>query len=57
MNDLLAGYGEATVTPPLGTELCGYGGMVRLAESVLDELKAHAVWLEKATPGSVPKEL
>ncbi|MBU0714441.1 MAG: hypothetical protein KJ964_03660 [Verrucomicrobia bacterium] len=47
MNDLLAGYGEATVTPPLGTELCGYGGKIRRAESVLDELKAHAVWLEK----------
>lgn len=49
MSPLRAGYGERTVTPPLGVDLCGYGFYLgRRAESVLDDLKARAVWLESA---------
>jgi hypothetical protein len=47
MTDLRVGYGERTVTPPLGVDLCGYGfHLDRRAESVLDDLKARAVFLE-----------
>ncbi len=47
MSPLLAGYGERTVTPPLGVDLCGYGfHLGRRAESVLDDLKCRAVYLE-----------
>jgi hypothetical protein len=43
---LLAGYGERTITPPLGTELSGYGFYLnRRAESVLDPLKVRALAL------------
>jgi hypothetical protein len=46
-SDLRVGYGERTVTPPLGVDLCGYGFYLgRRAESVLDDLKARAVLLE-----------
>jgi len=42
-----AGYGETVITPPLGLELCGYGFYLeRKAESVLDDLKARAVYLK-----------
>jgi hypothetical protein len=47
MNELRVGYGERTITPPLGIDLCGYGFYLdRRAESVLDDLKARAVSLE-----------
>jgi hypothetical protein len=47
MSPLRIGYGERVVTPPLGVDLCGYGFYLgRRAESVLDDLKARAVWLE-----------
>ncbi len=47
MSDLRVGYGERTVTPPLGVDLCGYGFYLgRRAESVLDDLKARAVFIE-----------
>ena len=48
MTTLGAGYGESILTPPLGVELMGYGFYLeRRAESVLDDLKARAVFLEK----------
>ena len=48
MAEWLAGYGEEIITPPLGVELSGYGFYLdRRARSVLDDLKARAVWLEK----------
>ncbi len=44
--NLLAGYGERIVTPPLGAELTGYGFYLdRRAESVLDDLKVRALVL------------
>ncbi|NTV81472.1 MAG: hypothetical protein HGA24_08630, partial [Candidatus Aminicenantes bacterium] len=47
MSELRVGYGERTITPPLGVELCGYGFYLgRRADSVLDDLKARAVYLE-----------
>ncbi|MBU4200366.1 MAG: hypothetical protein KKG09_10065 [Verrucomicrobia bacterium] len=43
-HDLVAGYGESVITPPMGVELCGYGFYLqRRAETVLDDLKARAV--------------
>jgi hypothetical protein len=46
MSGLTAGYGERTVTPPLGVDLAGYGFYLgRKAESVLDDLKCRAVHL------------
>jgi len=46
MNGLTAGYGERTITPPLGVDLAGYGFYLdRRAESVLDDLKCRAVHL------------
>ena len=48
MTTLAAGYGESILTPPLGVELMGYGFYLeRKAESVLDDLKARALLLEK----------
>lgn len=47
MSGLRAGYGERTITPPLGVDLAGYGFYLeRRAESVLDDLKCRAVCLE-----------
>lgn len=46
MSKLQAGYGEKVITPPLGTELTGYGFYLgRRAESVLDDLKVRALVL------------
>lgn len=46
MSGLTVGYGERTVTPPLGVDLAGYGFYLdRKAESVLDDLKCRAVHL------------
>ncbi|HSQ79254.1 MAG TPA: hypothetical protein VLN41_01545 [Candidatus Bathyarchaeia archaeon] len=46
MSGLRAGYGERTITPPLGVDLAGYGFYLdRKAESVLDDLKCRAVFL------------
>jgi len=43
---LTAGYGERTITPPLGVDLAGYGFYLdRKAASVLDDLKCRAVYL------------
>ena len=42
-----AGYGRAELTPPLGTELVGYGYYLRRrSERVADPLYARAVYLE-----------
>ena len=47
MSELRVGYGERVITPPLGVDLSGYGFYLgRRAESVLDDLKARAVFLE-----------
>lgn len=47
MSGLQAGYGERTITPPLGIDLAGYGFYLdRKAGSVLDDLKCRAVRLE-----------
>ncbi len=44
MNALTVGYGERTITPPLGVDLAGYGFYLdRRAESVLDDLACRAV--------------
>jgi hypothetical protein len=44
---LQAGYGERTITPPLGTELTGFGFYLdRRAEAVLDDLKVRALFLQ-----------
>jgi hypothetical protein len=46
MSQISIGYGERTITPPLGVDLAGYGFYLgRKAESVLDDLKARAVVL------------
>lgn len=46
MSPLRVGYGEKVITPPLGVDLSGYGFYLgRRAESVLDDLKARAVFL------------
>ncbi|MDD4559002.1 MAG: neutral/alkaline non-lysosomal ceramidase N-terminal domain-containing protein, partial [bacterium] len=43
-----AGYGEEVITPPLGVELTGYGYYrERKAESVLDDLKARALFISQ----------
>jgi hypothetical protein len=47
MSGLAAGYGERTITPPLGVDLAGYGFYLdRKAECVLDDLKCRAVHLQ-----------
>jgi neutral ceramidase len=47
MKKLFAGYGEKIITPPPGIDLCGYGFYLdRRAESVLDDLKARALFLK-----------
>jgi hypothetical protein len=44
------GYGEQIITPPMGIDLSGYGFYLnRRAESVLDDLKARALFLRKGT--------
>ncbi|MCX8160426.1 MAG: hypothetical protein N3G18_05795 [Candidatus Saccharicenans sp.] len=44
---LLAGYGEEIITPPLGTDLAGFGFYLdRRAIAVKDQLKARALYLE-----------
>jgi len=44
---LRAGYGETAITPPLGTDLTGFGFYLdRKAESVLDDLKVRALYLD-----------
>jgi hypothetical protein len=54
MTTLGAGYGESILTPPLGVELMGYGFYLeRRAESVLDDLKARAVYVEKGGVGAI----
>lgn len=47
-----AGYGEKSITPPLGADLSGYGFYLdRRAEGVLDDLKVRALYLKnKAEP-------
>lgn len=46
MGQLKAGYGEKKITPPLGTDLAGFGFYLdRLSTKVSDELKARALYL------------
>lgn len=50
MNTLRAGYGEAAITPSLGTDLTGFGFYLeRRAERVLDDLKVRALFLDNQT--------
>ena len=47
MSGLTVGYGERTITPPLGVDLAGYGFYLdRRAGSVLDDLKCRVVHLQ-----------
>ena len=47
MSSLRVGYGEATITPPLGTDLTGFGFYLdRKAEKILDDLKVRALYLD-----------
>ena len=47
MSALRTGYGEVTITPPLGTDLAGFGFYLdRRAESVLDDLKVRGLYLD-----------
>jgi len=47
VSSLRAGYGEAVITPPPGTDLTGFGFYLeRKAEKVLDDLKVRALYLE-----------
>ena len=47
MSALRAGYGETIITPPLGSDLTGFGFYLeRKAESVLDDLKVRALYLD-----------
>jgi len=44
---LLAGYGEKTISPPLGTDLTGFGFYLdRHTNRILDDLKARALYLK-----------
>jgi hypothetical protein len=44
---LLAGYGEKIVSPPLGTDLTGFGFYLdRRTDRILDDLKARALFLK-----------
>lgn len=50
MSALRAGYGEMIITPPLGTDLAGFGFYLdRKAERVLDDLKVRALYLDDQT--------
>lgn len=43
----LAGYGEAIITPPLGTDLTGFGFYLdRRTDRILDDLKARALFIK-----------
>ncbi len=47
MSALRAGYGDTIITPPLGTDLTGFGFYLdRKAESVLDDLKVRALYFD-----------
>lgn len=44
--DLLVGYGESIITPPIGVDLTGYGFYLdRKAKDVLDDLKVRVLYL------------
>jgi hypothetical protein len=44
---LLTGYGEKIITPPLGTDLTGFGFYLdRRTNSILDDLKTRALFLK-----------
>lgn len=43
--ELQAGVGRTTITPPLGTWLCGYGGREHGCDSILDDLYATTLVL------------
>src|SRR5687767_1224894 len=43
---LRAGFAEATITPPLGIRMSGYGGRDQPAETVHDDLRCQALVLE-----------
>jgi hypothetical protein len=47
VSSLRAGYGETVITPPLGTDLTGFGFYLeRKAETVLDDLKVRVLCLD-----------
>ncbi|HET7558379.1 MAG TPA: neutral/alkaline non-lysosomal ceramidase N-terminal domain-containing protein [Limnochordia bacterium] len=44
------GIGKAVITPPLGTNMGGYGHRDHGAEAVLDDLEVRVFWLSDETP-------
>lgn len=51
---LLAGYGEKTISPPLGTDLTGFGFYLdRRTNRILDDLKARALFLRNGDRAQV----
>jgi hypothetical protein len=44
-DELQAGVGRATITPPLGTWLCGFGGREHGCDAILDDLYATSLVL------------
>jgi neutral ceramidase len=51
---LLAGYGEKTISPPLGTDLTGFGFYLdRRTDEILDDLKARALFLKSGERGEL----
>lgn len=54
MSDLMAGYGEKTITPSLGVALTGYGYYLdRKAESMLDELMVRVLFIRQGASGVI----
>lgn len=50
MPDLLVGFGERVITPPMGIDLSGYGYYLdRKAETVLDDLKVRVLFVRQET--------
>lgn len=46
MGELKAGVAEVTITPPVGTSLCGFGNRKGPAETVYDDLFARALVMD-----------
>jgi hypothetical protein len=50
MPQLLAGTAATVITPPVGLDLCGFGGRPGPSEAVHDDLHAKALYLESNQP-------
>lgn len=46
---LLAGAAKVVITPPVGADLCGFGGREGASVAVHDDLRAAALYLESST--------